>query len=157
MSDCIYIGGDLFDSVNVYQWRSFYCGNEATASLDFFFCNDPHPLQKRTFYIIRKYNMHTLISINDASSFNKVKDQINFRLIDCVLFCVPLENFPSYGTYGNPWGYGLEQVPSIPLRVVRGNWMGRSFGWDRKNQGPVSQQVWHDKYTSLLKGPECRA
>jgi hypothetical protein len=30
--------------------------------------------------------------------------------------------------------------------------MGRSFRWDRKNRGPVSQQVWHDKDPSLLKG-----
>jgi hypothetical protein len=30
----------------------------------------------------------------------------------------------------------------------------RSFGWDRKNRGPVSQQVWHDKDPSLLKGLE---
>jgi hypothetical protein len=34
----------------------------------------------------------------------------------------------------------------------------RSFGWDRINRGPVSQyavsqQVWHDKDPSLLKGP----
>jgi hypothetical protein len=35
--------------------------------------------------------------------------------------------------------------------------MGRSFGWDRINRGPVSQQVWHDKDPSLLKGPERRA
>jgi hypothetical protein len=26
-----------------------------------------------------------------------------------------------------------------------------------KNRGPVSQQVWHDKDPSLLKGPERRA
>jgi hypothetical protein len=32
--------------------------------------------------------------------------------------------------------------------------MGRSFGCDRKNRGPVSQQVWHDKDLSLLNGPE---
>jgi hypothetical protein len=44
--------------------------------------------------------------------------------------------------------------PHHPLPVVRGDWIGRSFGWDRKNRGPVSQQVWHDKDPSLLKGPE---
>jgi hypothetical protein len=35
--------------------------------------------------------------------------------------------------------------------------MGRSFGWDQKNRGPVSQQVWHDKDPSLLKSPKRRA
>jgi hypothetical protein len=34
--------------------------------------------------------------------------------------------------------------------------MGQSFWWDRKNRGPMSQQVWHDKDPSLLKGPERR-
>jgi hypothetical protein len=29
--------------------------------------------------------------------------------------------------------------------------IGRSFRWDRKNRGTVSQQVWHDKDPSLLK------
>jgi hypothetical protein len=28
--------------------------------------------------------------------------------------------------------------------------MGRSLGWDRKNRGPASQQVWNDKDPSLL-------
>jgi hypothetical protein len=37
----------------------------------------------------------------------------------------------------------------IPLCVVRGDGMGWSFGWYRKNRGPVSQQVWHDKDSSL--------
>ena len=50
---------------------------------------------------------------------------------------------------GDPWGSGLE--------YIKGDCMGRSFGWDRKNRGPVSQQVWHDKDPSLLKGPERRA
>jgi hypothetical protein len=31
------------------------------------------------------------------------------------------------------------------------------FGWDRKNRGPVSQQVWHDKNPFLLKDPDRRA
>jgi hypothetical protein len=31
--------------------------------------------------------------------------------------------------------------------------MGRTFGWDRKNRGSVSQQVLHDKDPSLFKGP----
>jgi hypothetical protein len=35
--------------------------------------------------------------------------------------------------------------------------MRRSFGSDWKNWGTVSQQVWHDKDPSLLKGPERRA
>jgi hypothetical protein len=34
--------------------------------------------------------------------------------------------------------------------------MGLSFGGNRKNQGPMSQQVWHDKDPSLLKGAEHR-
>jgi hypothetical protein len=44
----------------------------------------------------------------------------------------------------------------LQTRVVRGDWMGRSFGRDRKNRGPVSQQVWHDKDPSLLESPERR-
>ena len=33
--------------------------------------------------------------------------------------------------------------------------MERSVGWDRKNRGPVSQQVRHDKDLSLLRGCKC--
>jgi hypothetical protein len=54
-------------------------------------------------------------------------------------------------------GTGLEWILHIPLRVVRGDWMVQSFGWDRKNGGSVSQQMWHNKDPSLLKGPERRA
>jgi hypothetical protein len=50
------------------------------------------------------------------------------------------------------WGSGLEKILHIPMCVVRGGWMGQSFGWDRKNRDPVSQQVCHDKDPSLLKG-----
>jgi hypothetical protein len=32
-----------------------------------------------------------------------------------------------------------------------------SCGWNQKNLGPLSQQVWHDKDPSLLKGPESLA
>jgi hypothetical protein len=58
---------------------------------------------------------------------------------------------------GDPWRSGLEQILHTPLCVIKGDWMGRSFGWDRKTRCHVSQQVWHDKDPSLLKGPECRA
>jgi hypothetical protein len=43
------------------------------------------------------------------------------------------------------WGSGLDYILHIPLCVVRGDWMGRSFRWDRKNRRPVSQHVWHDR------------
>jgi hypothetical protein len=49
------------------------------------------------------------------------------------------------------------QHDDILMCVVKGDWKGRTFGWDRKTRGPVSQQVWHDKDLSLLKGPERRA
>jgi hypothetical protein len=39
----------------------------------------------------------------------------------------------------------------IPMHVVRGDLIRRSFGWDRENRGEVSQQVWHDKDPSLLR------
>jgi hypothetical protein len=39
--------------------------------------------------------------------------------------------------WDDPWGSGLEQVLLIPLCVVEGDWIGWSFGWDRKNHGPV--------------------
>jgi hypothetical protein len=47
------------------------------------------------------------------------------------------------------WGSASDNVLRITKRVVGGYWMGRSFGWDRKNWDPVSQQVWHDKDPSL--------
>ena len=34
--------------------------------------------------------------------------------------------------------------------------LGRLFGWDRKNRGHVSQQVWHDKDPSSVNGRKCR-
>jgi hypothetical protein len=40
--------------------------------------------------------------------------------------------------------------------LIRGEWIGRSFGWDLKNRGPVSEQVRHNKDPSLLKCPEHR-
>ena len=30
--------------------------------------------------------------------------------------------------------------------------LGRSFEWDREKGGPVSQQAWHDKDPTLLRG-----
>jgi hypothetical protein len=57
------------------------------------------------------------------------------------MFCVWLN--------GDPRGSGLEWILHIPLYVVRGDWIGQSFGWDWKNWGPVSQQVWYDKDSSL--------
>ena len=51
------------------------------------------------------------------------------------------------------WVSGLEKIIHIPLNVVGGNWIGWSFGWDRKTR----QQVWYDKDSSLLKGLERRA
>ena len=38
-----------------------------------------------------------------------------------------------------------------PLLVVKSDQIGAALGRDYKNQGPVSQQVWHDKDPSLLK------
>jgi hypothetical protein len=32
----------------------------------------------------------------------------------------------------------------------------RSFGWDRINRDPMSQQVWHEKQPSLLKAISAR-
>jgi hypothetical protein len=34
---------------------------------------------------------------------------------------------------GDPWESGLEQILHNPLCVVKADWMGRSFGWNRKN------------------------
>jgi hypothetical protein len=58
---------------------------------------------------------------------------------------------------GDPWGSWLEYILFILTCVVRGNWMGRSFRWDRRNRGPVSHQVWYDKDPSLFKGSEHQA
>jgi hypothetical protein len=52
--------------------------------------------------------------------------------------------------------YGIWRVPDPNgtglTPVVRSDWMATredmvewTFGWDRKNRGPISQQVWHDK------------
>jgi hypothetical protein len=60
---------------------------------------------------------------------------------------------PWFSLLNDPWGTGLEYILHIPLCVIRGDWIGRSIGWDRKNRDPVSQ-VWHDRDPSLLKGPE---
>jgi hypothetical protein len=51
----------------------------------------------------------------------------------------------------------IEWILYIPLCIVKGDCMVQCFEWDQKNRGPVSQQVWHDKDPSLLKGPERRA
>ena len=46
----------------------------------------------------------------------------------------------------------MEYIGSqFSLRVVQGDKMHGSFGWDLKNRGPVSQQVWHDKDPSPLE------
>ena len=51
----------------------------------------------------------------------------------------------------------VRAVPRFPFVVVEEDLMGRSFGWGHKNRGPVSQQVWHDKDLSLIKGQERHA
>jgi hypothetical protein len=45
------------------------------------------------------------------------------------------------------WGSPLSGAPPPPLFEISGSATG----------GPVSQQVWHDKDPSLLKGSERRA
>jgi hypothetical protein len=52
------------------------------------------------------------------------------------------------------WGSRLEQVLSIPLHVGRGDEMARSYGGDPKIQGPVLQQVYHDKDPNLYQDLE---
>jgi hypothetical protein len=47
--------------------------------------------------------------------------------------------------------------PPHPLVCLKSDWMGLSFGWNRKSRGPLSQQVWSDKDPSLLKGHKRRA
>jgi hypothetical protein len=39
----------------------------------------------------------------------------------------------------------------LPMYVIRGEWMGWSFGWNRKNWGIVSHQVWQDKRCDTIK------
>jgi hypothetical protein len=51
-----------------------------------------------------------------------------------------------------PWGSGLEWVLRVPWSVVEGEWMGRSFGWGRRDRGPVSRWMWRDGGPSLLGG-----
>jgi hypothetical protein len=75
------------------------------------------------------------------------------------LFSFILQECIGVSKYSDLWSR-LELVLHIPLCytlcVVRGNWMGWSFGWDRKKRGPVSRRVWHDKDPSLLKSAERR-
>jgi hypothetical protein len=60
---------------------------------------------------------------------------------------------------GDPWISGLEFIrfSTSPCMSYEATKWRRSFWWDRISRGPVSQQVWQDKDTSLLKGHERRA
>ena len=67
----------------------------------------------------------------------------------------------SYSSYRQPRLNPDQNRSSLPitcrtsrLDIVHHAW---SFRWDRKNRGPVSQQAWHDKDPSQLKGLMCRA
>jgi hypothetical protein len=53
----------------------------------------------------------------------------------------------------DPGAQSYPQLDAIRLCVLRGDWMGRSFGWDRENRDLVLQQVWCDEDPCLLKGP----
>jgi hypothetical protein len=57
----------------------------------------------------------------------------------------------------NPVRIRVRIYPPHPNVCPKRLLIGRSFGWDRKNRGLVSQQAWHDKDPSLLKGGERRA
>jgi hypothetical protein len=52
-------------------------------------------------------------------------------------------------------GIRIRTVRQHPLRVVGNDliFIGWSFGWDRKNQGPESQQTWHDKIPTCWRRP----
>jgi hypothetical protein len=63
--------------------------------------------------------------------------------------------FPSI--FFDPVRIWVRIYPPHPLVCRKRRMNGaRSFGWDRKNRGSVSQKVWHDKDPSLLKGHERR-
>jgi hypothetical protein len=47
--------------------------------------------------------------------------------------------------------------PPHPLVCRKRRLNGEVLRMRPENRGPVSQQVWHDKDPSLLKGPERRA
>lgn len=53
--------------------------------------------------------------------------------------------------FHDPWGSGLGHVPTAPCYSYK------ATECDRKNRGPVSPQMWHDKDASLLKGHKRRA
>ena len=59
--------------------------------------------------------------------------------------------FQNVASCGDP-GQTIGPYFSVPLVCHRGRLVRRSFGCDRKNRGPVSQQAWHEKDPSLLKG-----
>jgi hypothetical protein len=46
---------------------------------------------------------------------------------------------------------------SLIMRVIRGDLMKQSFGWDRNKRGPMSHHVWHDTDPALFKGAEHRS
>ena len=48
-----------------------------------------------------------------------------------------------------PVGPGLDHILSVPIASYKAS--KRCFCWDRKNRGPLSQQVWHDKDPSLIR------
>jgi hypothetical protein len=54
---------------------------------------------------------------------------------------------------GLPWGFGFEWVLCTVLLACRKQLNGGSIRWNRRIEGPVSQQVWHDRYPSLFNGP----
>jgi hypothetical protein len=80
-----------------------------------------------------------------------------------ICICYTVSPFALYAS--NKWLLSVSLFPvrirvrvdlSYPLCVVRGDWMKWSFQWQRRNRGPLSQWVWHDKDPFLLKGPERR-
>jgi hypothetical protein len=81
--------------------------------------------------------------------------QRNIMLNMCVVMCA-CSSWIILFFWAWPVRIRVRVDPPHPLCVARGDLIRRSFGWDRKNRGPVSQQVWHDKDPSMLKGSEHR-
>jgi hypothetical protein len=80
----------------------------------------------------------------------------------------PHKKYQCFSPYGYLWEWFEIQSfrpiriwiridPPHPLVCCMRRLNGRSFRCDRKIRGPVSQQVRHDKDSSLLKDPERRA
>jgi hypothetical protein len=159
----------------ISQYSIFYLKEEKQLFYSIFFCKCIHKVCCILYIIISVYCIHCpsiqtwiMVTTNrGARKFHRsssviwqqpvVMRSLLLQLVKRTRQCrmhreVHVQPYVQYRKASNV-GRAID-VLRIPMRVEKGDWIGRSFGWDQKNRGSVSQQrpVQQSRECSLLNG-----